>query len=193
MKTLRHLFFSGLLSILPIALTLYIMYILLSLLDSILGQFIETILGRSLPGVGIVASLLLILLTGFVVTNVLGARAFKYGEKMLHKVPIAHKIYFGVKQLTEAFSPQGAQAFRRVALVEYPRKGMYVIGFVTGECTGEIQEKTAKRISSVFIPTTPNPTSGMLVLVPEEEVVYLDMSVEEGLKLVVSAGIVGPK
>jgi len=192
-KKIRHLFLNGLLSILPIALTLYIMFLFLSLLDSILGQFIEGLAGRSLPGVGIAASLLLILLTGFIVTNVLGAKIFEYGEELLQKIPVAHKIYFGVKQLTEAFSPQGKDAFRRVVLVEYPRKGIYAVGFITGTCTGEVQDKTAEELSSVFIPTTPNPTSGMLVLVPEQDITYLDMSIEEGLKLIVSAGIVGPK
>ena len=191
-KRIRHLFLSGLLSILPIAATLYIMHILLRFLDGMLGGIIQDFAGRSIPGAGIIASFLVIVFTGFLVTNVLGQRLLHWAESLLHRIPVAPKIYFGVKQLLDSFSMQGKQAFSRVALVEYPRKGLYAIGFITGEVLGELQAKTSERLISVFIPTTPNPTSGMLILVPDHALTYLDMSVEEGLKLIVSAGIVSP-
>lgn len=191
-KRIRHLFLSGLFSLLPIAATLYVMYFLLRFLDGMLGSFVQDMIGYPVPGAGIVASFLLIVLTGFLVTNVLGEKLLHYAERVLQRMPVAPKIYFGVKQLIDSFSMQGRQAFSRVALVEYPRKGLYAVGFITGEVMGEIQAKTAERLISVFIPTTPNPTSGMLILVPDHSLIYLDMSVEEGLKLIVSAGIVSP-
>jgi uncharacterized membrane protein len=192
MKKIRHLFLSGLFSILPIAATLYIMYYMFRFFDGMTGNLVRDLIGRPIPGAGIVVSFTLILFTGFLVTNVLGVRLFHYGERVLQRMPVAPKIYFGVKQLVDSFSMQGKQAFSRVALLEYPRKGLFVVGFVTGEVRGEVQAKTSERLISVFIPTTPNPTSGMLVLVPDHALTYLDMSVEEGLKLIVSAGIVSP-
>lgn len=192
MKRLRQLFIRGLLSLLPIVITVYIMIFFFSLIDNFLGGLIERLVGIPLPGIGIIASIILILLTGFVVTNVLGAKAFVYAEKLLYRVPVIPKIYFGVKQLTDAFSLQGKQIFNKVVLVEYPKEGTYAIGFLTGESKGEIQDKTLAQLSNVFIPTTPNPTSGMLVMIPDSEIIYLDMTVEEGLKLIVSAGVVVP-
>lgn len=191
-KKIRHLFLSGLFSILPIAATLYIMYFLFRFFDGMTGNLVQSLIGRPIPGAGIIVSFTLILLTGFLVTNVLGVRLWHYGERVLHRIPVAPKIYFGVKQLIDSFSMQGKHAFSRVVLVEYPRRGIYAVGFITGEVMGEVQAKTAERLINVFIPTTPNPTSGMLLLVPDHDMVYLDMSVEEALKLIVSAGIVSP-
>ncbi|NDL68450.1 DUF502 domain-containing protein [Anaerotalea alkaliphila] len=193
MKRLRHIFIQGLLALLPIATTLYILYFFYALLDNFLGGLIRRVFRVTLPGVGMVSSILLILLTGILVTDVLGARLFRFGEKMLQRIPVVQRIYFGSKQIIDAFSLQGKQIFSKVALVEYPRKGIYVVGFVTGACKGEVQEKTSANLINVFVPTTPNPTSGMLVLVPEKDVIYLEMTVEEGLKLIVSAGVVTPQ
>lgn len=192
MKKVRQLFIRGLFSFLPIAITIYLLYFLFTSLDNFLGSYIETLLGRTLPGIGIFAGIVLIFIMGFIVSNVIGERLFRLGEKVLQKVPIVTKVYFGVKQIIDAFSLQGKQVFSRVVLVEYPRKGMYAVGFLTGECKGEVQSKTAAKLINVFIPTTPNPTSGMLILVSEDEITYLDMTVEEGLKLIVSAGVVVP-
>lgn len=191
-KKIRHLFLSGLFSLLPVAATLYILFFLFRFFDGMMGNLVRDLIGRPIPGAGIVASFILVMITGFLVTNVLGERLIHYAERVLQRMPVAPKIYFGVKQLIDAFSMQGKQAFSRVALLEYPRKGLYAVGFVTGEVMGEVQAKTSERLISVFIPTTPNPTSGMLLLVPDHALTYLDMSVEEGLKLIVSAGIVSP-
>jgi len=190
MKRLRQLFIRGVISLLPVVVTAYLLYFFFSTVDNFLGGIIERIVGIPLPGIGIIASIVIIMIAGVIVTNVLGAKAFDFVEKMLHRVPVIPKIYFGVKQLTDAFSLQGKQIFNRVALVEYPKKGTYVMGFVTGLSTGEIQNKTKEKLCNVFIPTTPNPTSGMLIMIPEREIVYLDMPVEEGLKFIVSAGVV---
>jgi len=161
-------------------------------MDNFLGTRIEILISRPLPGIGIIASIILIFVAGFFVSNVIGNRLFRFGERLLLKVPFVSKIYNVVKQIIDAFSLQGKPMFSQVVLIEYPRKGTYAVGFVTGECRGEVQTRTAARLINVFIPTTPNPTSGMLMLVPDNEITYLDMTVEEGLKLIISAGVVVP-
>ena len=192
MKKVKQLFVRGLFTLLPVVATIYIAYFLFNLMDNFLGTRIEALAGRRLPGIGIAASILLIFVAGFFVSNVLGGRLFHLGERLVRKVPIVSKIYNAVKQIVDAFSLQGKPVFSQVVLIEYPRKGTYAVGFLTGECKGEVQTKTAARLMNVFIPTTPNPTSGMLILVPDSEITILDMTVEEGLKLIVSAGVVVP-
>lgn len=192
MKTIRHLFFKGLLTLLPVVATIYITYFLFNLMDNFLGTRIEQLLGRRLPGIGIAASILLIFITGFIVSNVLGGKLFHLGERLLRRVPVISRIYAAIKQIVDAFSLQGKSVFRQVVLIEYPRKGTYAMGFLTGESKGEVQSKTSARLMNVFIPTSPNPTSGYLILVPDSEIIALDMTVEEGLKLIISAGVVVP-
>lgn len=191
-RKIRQIFIKGLFSLLPIVATIYLMFYLFQFMDNFLGIYIEKLFGRSIPGIGILASIVLIFIMGFFISNVIGEKLFNYGEKMLQKIPIVPKLYFGIKQIIDALSLQGKQVFNRVVLVEYPRKETYAVGFITGECRGEVQQKTAAKLINVFIPTTPNPTSGMLILVPDNEIIYLDMSVEEGIKLIVSAGVVVP-
>jgi uncharacterized membrane protein len=193
MKKVKQFFIAGFLTLIPIGITIYLLYYLFLVMDNFLGIYIENILGYKIPGIGVAAVLIVIFVTGFIVTNFIGVRLLSIGEKLLKKLPLAPKIYFASKQIVQAFSMQGKQVFNKVALVEYPRKGVYVVGFVTGECSGEVQDKTAERLINVFIPTTPNPTSGMLVLVPDSEIIHLNMTVEDGLKLIVSAGVVVPE
>ncbi len=119
-------------------------------------------------------------------------KAFGFGEKVFSKVPMAGKIYNTTKQISRAFLGHGKSVFKKVVLIEYPRKGLWSIGFMTDTMHGEITDKTRKKLISVFVPTTPNPTSGIYLVVPQEEARMLDMSVEEGLKLVVSGGAVIP-
>jgi uncharacterized membrane protein len=193
MKRIRQIFIRGLFSLLPIAATLYLIQLMFRFMDDLLGRYFERLFGIAIPGIGILATLVLIFATGSLVSNVVGERLFHYGERMLHKIPVVPKVYFGIKQIINAFTLEGKNIFNKVVLVEYPRKGLYVVGFLTGESGGEVQTKTEAQLVNVFIPTTPNPTSGMLILVPGNDVIYLDMSVEEGLKLIVSAGVVVPE
>lgn len=193
MKNIRQIFLRGILTLIPIVATIYLLYSLFRFLDKILGTYISMLIGRTIPGIGIVAVFILIFVMGSVVTNVIGERLFRFAERMIRRIPIVPRVYFGMKQIVEAFTLQGKHAFNKVVLIEYPRKGLYVVGFLTGECKGEVQVKTDAKLMNVFVPTTPNPTSGMLILVPESEIVYLDMTVEEGLKLIVSAGVVVPE
>lgn len=193
MKKIRSLFLKGLLAILPLVITLYLLFWFIRTLDNFIGGVVVPITGISFPGMGIVFSIGLIILTGFLISNYATAKLAKEIEKLFEKVPLVSKIYTGIKQIISAFTLKDKKTFNKVVLVEYPRKNTYALGFVTGECQGEVQEKTSAKLVNVFIPTTPNPTSGMLILVPNNEIIYLNMSVEEGLKMIVSAGVVVPE
>ena len=193
MKKIRSLFLKGLLAILPLVITLYLLFWFITTLDDFIGRVVVPIIGISFPGMGLVFSIGLIILTGFLISNYATAKLAKEIEKLFEKVPLVSKIYTGIKQIINAFTLRDKQTFNKVVLVEYPRKDTYALGFITGECQGEIQEKASAKLVNVFIPTTPNPTSGMLILVPNNEIIYLDMSVEEGLKMIVSAGVVVPE
>ncbi|MDO9534487.1 MAG: DUF502 domain-containing protein [Bacillota bacterium] len=193
MKRIKHLFIAGFLTLIPIGITVYLLYYLFLIMDNFLGVYIENILGYKIPGIGVAAVLIIIFFTGFIITNIIGVRLLSLAETLLKKLPLASKIYFASKQIVQAFSMQGKQVFNKVALIEYPRKGLFVVGFVTGEFQGEVQDKTAERLINVFVPTTPNPTSGMLVLVPDSDIIHLNMTVEDGLKLIISAGVVVPE
>lgn len=193
MKKIRHWFISGLLALVPIVVTIYIVVFFMKVFDNFLGRYVTLILRRPIPGVGFITGIIFIFLAGFVVTNVIGQRLIRLGERILMKVPVIPKIYFGAKQVVEAFTANnGTKAFEKVVLVEYPRAGTYAVGFISGVTEGEIQEKTSKKMINVFIPTTPNPTSGVLILVPEDEVIHLKMTIEDGFKFIVSGGVVVP-
>lgn len=192
MKKLQKIFLAGILTILPVFITFYLIHFLFTTLDGLVGGFLEAILNRRLPGVGVISSLLLILLVGLLTTNLLGKKIISWSEAIITKIPLIKKIYASIKQIIDAFSNQGKEAFKTVVLLEYPRQDIYVLGFVTGKARGEIQQKTTENLINVFIPTTPNPTSGMLVFLPEESLIPLDLSVEDGLKMLISGGIAAP-
>ena len=193
MKVVRKFFLTGIVVLLPLVVTLYVLSFTYRLLDSFLGGLIEAVLGRPVPGLGALLTIGLVFLVGMVATNVIGKKLIAWLEFLLNRIPLIKSIYGATKQIIDAFSLQKSNAFQRVALIEYPRKGLYAVGFVTGCGMGEVQEKTAEEVINIFVPTTPNPTSGMLVLVPQKEVTFLEMSVEEGLKLIVSGGVGTPK
>ena len=201
MKRLRNIlknyFLTGLLVILPIFVTVYVVWFLIRGVDIILEyipeQYLpETYIHFQIPGIGLILVVIFIFIVGLLTRNFIGSRAIRIWEKLVHGIPLAGIIYSGVKQLLEAFFLQKNDAFKRVAMVEYPRRGIYVIGFITGQSKGEVQDKTSRKMINVFIPTTPNPTSGFYILIPEEDLVILDMSIEEAFKLVISGGIVVP-
>jgi len=152
----------------------------------------ETYLHMDIPGFGLILVLLLIFIVGLLFRNIVGRKIVHLSENIVHRIPFVRILYSGIKQLVEAFFIQKNDAFRRVALVEYPRRGLYVIGFITGESKGEIQTKTNKKMMNLFIPTTPNPTSGFYILIPEDELITLDMSVDDAFKLIISGGIFSP-
>jgi uncharacterized membrane protein len=193
MKLLRKYFLTGIIVLLPIILTVYLLYFFFSTLDNLLSGFLRITLGYPLPGFGIILAILVVILVGMFATNVIGNKLILFIQTFLNRIPLVKTIYGAIKQIVDAFSINKNNIFQRVVLLEYPRKGLFAIGFITGECSGEIQVKTKEEVINVFVPTTPNPTSGMLLLVPKKNIILLEMSVEDGLKLIISGGIVIPK
>ncbi len=196
-------FFTGLLIVVPVALTFWVLYFIINKLNLLLLEPIMKIFQIWLPDrvfVGLLTKaaiffILLGLLTliGFAARIILVRRIFGFGENILYKVPMISTIYKGLKEISAAFLSGHKSIFKKVVLVQYPKNGVYAIGFVTSETTGEAQEKTKENVINVFVPTTPNPTSGMLVLVPKSDIIVLDMSVEDGMKMIISGGAVTPK
>ncbi len=195
--SLRRFFPSGVFPILPLVISVLIVRRLADLLESTVQLLPrplqpEEILPFYLPGLGAVITLALIVLVGFVVSNVVIQRLQKRIDGLLLRIPVFRGVYGAMQRLVESVLSQHHQQFRKVVLIQYPRIGVYAVGLMTGVSRGEVQDKTVERLINVFVPTTPNPTSGYLVLVPEEDVIQLDMTVEEAFKLVMSGGIVTP-
>lgn len=191
-RRLRNWFFTGLVLLLPFALTFYVLTIGFHWLDAILGGFAARTVGRQIPGLGLIASLLLVLVAGAVASNLIGRRLLGWGETVLLKVPVFRSVYSTMKQVVDAFAGQDKSAFKEVVMIEYPRKGIYSVGFYTGNGFEEAGAKTGEDWVTVFVPTVPNPTSGFFVLVPRREVVWLSMSVEDAIKMTISAGCIIP-
>lgn len=195
---LRRYLIAGILVTAPISITVYVTYIFLTFVDNRVAKILphawyETLYGRTtFPGVGLIIAIAFFIAIGWFARNFMGRLIIQTSEYFVHRMPIINKLYGTIKQIFETIMASQSQAFREVVMLEYPRKGVFSIGFVTGTAEGEIQDKTKQQTINVFVPTTPNPTSGYLLFVPKTELIYLDMSVEEGIKLVVSAGIVYP-
>ena len=195
---LRRYLIAGLLVWVPLVVTLVIIRFLVDLLDFTLLLLPppwrpEALLGFNIPGFGVVVAVVIVLLTGLLAANFAGRKVLDIGESVVQRIPLVRSIYSAVKQVLQTVLHNGGQSFRRVLLVEYPRKGLWTIGFQTGVGVGEVQQRTERALVTVFIPTTPNPTSGFIILVPTEEAIALDMSVEDGLKFVMSLGVVEPR
>lgn len=189
---IRRYFITGLLVVTPLWGTYLILKALFLTLEGIVGDLLRTYFRYYVPGLGVVALILIILLAGVVATNFLGRKLFELWESFLQSVPVIRNIYSLVKSVVDTISLQGKEKFNRVVLIEFPRKGQYSIAFVTGVTRGEVQQLTKERVINVYVPTTPNPTSGYFLLVPESEIVPLSMSVEDGLKMVISGGLYTP-
>lgn len=202
----RRYFITGLLIWVPIAITLWVLNFIVSTMDlslSLLPAHWQpvAVLGRHLPGLGAVLTVLVVFVTGVLAANFLGQRLVKVWEMLLSRIPIVSTIYSSVKQVSDTLlSPQG-NAFRKAVLVEYPRRGSWTIAFLTGAPADEVRRElalspsgvpAAAEMVSVYVPTTPNPTSGFFLMVRKDETVELDMSVDEALKYVVSMGVVAP-
>lgn len=188
----RVRFITGIATLLPLFLTIWTFMVVLKFFDGFLGPWIHRWTYITIPGLGILATITLIFLWGVFTSNIVGKRILIWEEKLIQKIPFAGLIYHGSKQLISALAANQKSKFHRVVLIEYPRRGLYVIAFVTKESSGELQEKIDAETVNVFVPTTPNPTSGFLMLVPKNDVITLDMSVEEAMKVIISGGIVMP-
>jgi uncharacterized membrane protein len=192
---LRSWFFTGILVTAPVLLTVYITWAAIQLIDGQVVSLLPVLKdwnGLQIPGVGLVVGVVLITLIGAVAAGFLGRWIIRLGESMLNRMPVVRTIYGASKQILETIISSQSDAFREVVLVEYPRKELWVIGFVTGGTKGEVRRLVDKDMVNVFVPTTPNPTSGFLLFCPRSEVIFMEMSVEEAVKLVVSGGIVTP-
>ncbi|MGH1455599.1 MAG: DUF502 domain-containing protein [Alphaproteobacteria bacterium] len=196
---LRGYFLAGIVVTAPISLTIYLTYIFLTFVDSkvvllLPEDWYEALYGRTFfPGIGLIIAVTAFIVIGWFATNFLGRLVIRVSEYFVDRMPVIRTLYGAIKQIFETIMATQSTAFREVVMMEYPRKGVWSIGFVTGVTQGEVQEMTKQETVNVFVPTTPNPTSGYLLFVPKKELKYLDMSVEEGVKLVVSAGIITPK
>ncbi len=196
-KKLKQIFLTGLAVIIPAGLTLYILFFLIDIMDGLLKimpakYHPDALFGVHIPGLGIIVTVALIFICGLVTTSYLGHKIVQSGEDIVDRIPFVRNIYQAIKRISDSMIIDRRTSFKTVVMVEFPRKGLYTIGFVTGVPGWEIQKKTGKDCSSVFLPTTPNPTSGYLIIVPDDEIVALDISVEEALTYIISVGIVTP-
>lgn len=194
---MRKYLIAGLLVWMPLGITFLVIRAIVGLLDRILLLLPktyqpDTLLGFHIPGLGVALAVLLVLATGMIVANFLGKRLVVAWEHFLARIPLVRTLYAGVKQIMEAVLATDAKSFRKVLLLEYPRKGLWSLAFMTSDSLGEVQEKTTDEVISVFIPTTPNPTSGFVIMVPRQDVIELNISVEDGLKMIISMGVVVP-
>ncbi|MEK6594858.1 MAG: DUF502 domain-containing protein [Pseudomonadota bacterium] len=196
-KNLKRYFITGLLIWVPLAITLWVLNLLVSTMDQtllLLPQQLQTEkwLGMHIPGLGVLLTLLIVFLTGLLAANIIGQRLVVYWERVLARIPVVNSIYNGVKQVSDTlFSPTG-QAFRKALLVQWPREGMWTIAFMTGVPGGDVVNHLPGDYVSVYVPTTPNPTGGYFVMVARKDIIELDMSVDAALKYIISMGVVAP-
>ena len=194
---LKNIFLTGLAVIVPVGLTLYILVFLIGMMDGFLTLIPQkyhptALFGFHVPGLGILVTILLVFICGLMTKNIFGNRIVLYGEALLDKIPFVRSIHMAIKKIVDSMVLYRNRSFKKVVLVEFPRRGAYALAFMTGIPGDEIHQKTGQRCVSVYVPTTPNPTSGYFIIFPEAEVIYLDMSVEEAFTLIISCGIVNP-
>jgi len=189
---------TGLLIWIPLAITIWVLELIVSTMDQSLlllpPQYQpQALLGYQIPGLGALLTVLVVLVTGVLASNILGQRLVLFGEKIVGRIPVVKSIYSGVKQVSDTLFAPGGQAFRKALLVQYPREGSWTIAFLTGQPGGDVANHLRGEYLSVYVPTTPNPTSGFFLMMPKAEIVELDMSVDEALKYVLSMGVVPPQ
>lgn len=194
----RTYFFAGVLVTAPIGITLYLTWLIIDLIDAQVTPLIparynpETYLPFSVPGLGVVVAVVVLTMIGALTAGLVGRWLVKLSDRLMQRMPVVRNVHSALKQILETVMAQQSNAFRQVVMIEYPRRGIWAIGFITGDTVGEVQNSTEDTMVNVFLPTTPNPTSGFLLFVPREECHVLSMTVEEGIKMVVSGGIVTP-
>jgi uncharacterized membrane protein len=198
LKTLRKYLVTGLILWVPLVVTFLVVRFLIGFVDRILLLLPESVrpealLGFSVPGIGLLLALVILLFSGLFAANFAGRRLVELGDRIVTRIPLVSGIYSGAKQVAETLFSDQSTAFKRVFLIEYPRKGVWSMCFQTSDLTGEVQHRTTERVICVFVPTTPNPTSGFLLFVPRDVLVPLDMKVDEGLRMIISLGVAVPR
>lgn len=191
---LRAYFFAGILVTAPVAITFYLAWLFISFVDGLipLKYHPATYLPIGVPGLGLLIIAVGLTLIGWLTAGILGRWVVRGYERVLNRTPIIRSLYGATKQIVETMLTQQSKAFRQVVMIEYPRRGIWTLGFITGITDGEVQNLTEDEVVNVFVPTTPNPTSGFLLFVPRNDIVFLAMTVEEGIKMVISGGMVAP-
>ena len=196
MKNLRNYFISGLLFWIPLGLSIVVIKFFLELVNDIVPpEYLPEKLFNLesvIPGSGIVWVILIMLITGVLVNNFIGRKILELWDKLLNKIPGFRSIYNALKQLSDTVLSPSGESFKKAILVEYPRRGMWTIAFQTGNYHGEVEKKIGEEIVNIYVPTTPNPTSGFFIMLPKNDVIELDMSVDEAFKLIISTGVVAP-
>ena len=197
MKQFRRYLVAGLLVWVPLGVTIFVLRVLIGLMDRSLllvpEQYRpETLLGFAIPGLGIILTVLVVLITGLLVANFVGRSMVGLWESLLNRIPIVRTVYSGAKNFAEIVFSDSNESFKKVLLIEYPRKGIYSLAFQTATNLGEVQEKTGESVVCTFVPTTPNPTSGYIIIVPKKDIIELDMEIDEAFKMIVSLGVVVP-
>lgn len=194
---MKRYFITGLLVLVPLFITVWVLTTLISIMDSSLlllpsNWRPEAQFGRAIPGIGAILTLLIIFVTGLIATNFFGKRVILLWEALLSRVPVVKTIYHGVKQVSDTIFSDSGQAFRKALLVQYPREGSWTIAFMTGQPGGDVTNHLKGDYVSVYVPTTPNPTSGFFLMMPKRDVIELDMTVDQALKYIISIGVVAP-
>lgn len=197
MRLLRKYLIAGLLVWLPLAATVIVIKLLIELLNKTILLFPpewqpETLFDISIPGFGIIVGFLILILTGVFAANLFGRKLVGFWEAILGRIPLVRTIYSSVKQVLETLFTSNNESFRRVVLIEYPRKDIWSLGFQTNEALTAARDTSGKDLISVFVPTTPNPTSGFIIMLPAEDITQLDISVEDGFKFIISMGVIVP-
>ncbi|MFQ5822692.1 MAG: DUF502 domain-containing protein [bacterium] len=199
-RKIRAYFFTGLLVLIPLVGTVLIIWNLFLAIDGILRgfayNFILEPLGigkKQIIGIGFITLIFIIILTGIIARNYFGRKIVNFGDKIVQRIPLINRVYSAIKQISFAFFSEKREVFKKAVLFEYPRKGIYSIGFYTQDTRGPVQEVLEEDVVSVFLPTTPNPTSGFLLFVPKNDIIELELSIEEALKLIISGGAIVPK
>ncbi len=197
MSALRRYIVAGLLIWVPLGVTFLVIKLLIDLMDRTLVLIPtpyrpENLLGFKIPGLGVALTVLVVIVTGMIFANLFGRRLVRLWEVILARIPLVRSIYSSVKQITETLFSAKGKSFRKVVLVEYPRRDLWTLAFVTGDTTAMFEDITGEDLVNIYVPTTPNPTSGFFLMVPKKDIIELEMSVEAGLKLILSTGVVVP-
>lgn len=197
---LRASFLTGIVVIAPVGLTIWLIWSVIGWIDGVVLPLVpdkfqpERYIGMDLRGLGVIIFLLFTIIMGWIAKGLIGRSLIRYAETLVDRMPVVRSIYSGIKQISETVFAQSERSFEKACLIQYPRRGIWAIGFISTTAKGEVSERaeTGGKLLSIFVPTTPNPTSGFLLFFPEEDVIELDMSVEDAAKLVISAGLVYP-
>ena len=199
LSKIRGYFLTGIIVTAPVGLTFYVSFLFIGFIDSKVRNLIpvkyhyDNILPFEIPGIGLLIVFIMLTFIGFLTAGIIGRYIIKLGERIIARLPIIRSVYGALKQIFESVLKTSSKSFREVVLIEYPRKGIWAIGFITGDTKGEVQEISKNTLVNVFLPTTPNPTSGFLLFVPRKDLKVLNMNVEEGIKMVISGGIATAK